>query len=279
MVHVTVDGQLVPEMHLHDPTLMQVGSNLDDFDAGLRGIKAGEEKTFEFTYPEDSEDEDLAGKKAVAEVQCVDVLRRTVPELNEEFATKAGFENLEALRARVKEMLQAQSDALADQEVNSALIEEVVRRATVHVPDEMLEREASERLAELIKAVERQGATLEDYLAAQKTDLTQLQAQLRDESQRTVTNTLVLLELARENQITISDKEVEEEVKRRAESEGVKTSQLRRVLNENGEIGQLRDRVFFRKISELLRSKAEIKESTAAKAAEPETKPTKGKKG
>lgn len=257
-VHVTVDGTLVPEMHLHDPTLMQVGSNLEDFDAGLRGVKAGEEKSFEFAYPEDSEDEELRGKTAVAEIHCVEVLRRTVPAADDSFAEKVGFENLEELRTRVSQMLQAQADSLADQEVNTELINQVVGRATVHFPDEMLEREVSERMAELIRNLERRGATLEDYLAAQKLDLAQLQAQLREESERTVTNTLVLLELARENNLTVTDKDVEEEVKRRAEVEGVKTSQMRRLLNDTGEINAVRDRVFFRKIAGLLREKAEI---------------------
>ena len=262
-VHVTVEGKLVPEMHLHDPTLMQVGSNLEGFDEGLRGMKASEEKSFEFTYPEDSEDEELAGKTAVAEVHCVEVLRRTVPTADDAFAEKAGFENLEALRTRFRDMLQAQSDAMAAQDVNSSLIDEVVRRATVSFPDEMLEREVSERMNELIKNLEARGAGLDDYLAAQKLDLAQLQAQLREESQRTVTNTLVLLELARQNNVTVTDKDVEEEVKRRAELDGVKTSQMRRLLNDTGEISAVRDRIFFRKIAGLLREKAEIKEVQA----------------
>lgn len=263
MVHVTVDGKLIPEMHLHDPTLMQVGSNLEGFDEGLRGLKAGEEKTFEFTYPEDSEDEELGGKTAVAEIQCVDVMRRTVPEADDEFAKKVGFDTLDELKGRVKEMLQAQADAVADQEVNGALIDEVVSRATVHFPDEMLDREVSERMAELIRDLQRQGAQLEDYLAHRKIELADLQAELREQSQRTVTNTLVLLDLARENGITITERDVEDEIKRRAEAEGVKTSALRRSLNDSGEINGVRDRIFFRKIADLLREKAEITEVAA----------------
>lgn len=262
-VHVSIDGELVPEMHLHEPTLMQVGSNLEDFDAGLRGIKAGEERTFEFSYPEDAEDESLRGKTAEAHIHCAEVLRRSVPEADDSFAEKFGFENVEALRTRVREMLQAQADGLADQEVNTELINQFVGRATVVFPDEMLEREVSERMAELMKNLESRGATLEDFLAAQKQDLATLQGQLREESQRTVTNTLVLLELARANNITITDKDVEAEVKARAEAEGVKTSQMRRLLNDTGEINALRDRIFFRKISELLRDNAEIQEVEA----------------
>lgn len=262
-VHVTVDGKVIPEMHLHDPTLMQVGANLEGFDEGIRGLKAGEEKTFEFTYPEDSESEELAGKTAVAGVHCVDVLRRTVPDADDEFAKKVGFDTLDALKARLKEMLQAQADVVADQEVNTDLISEVVGRATVHFPDEMLDREVSERMAELIRDLQKRGAQLEDYLAHRKIELSELQAELREQSRRTVTNTLVLLDLARDQGITVTEKDVEAEIKARAEVEGVKPSTLRRSLNDSGEMADLEHRIFLRKIAALLREKAEIKEVEA----------------
>jgi len=259
-LRITVEGiatEDVPE----GPTLLEVGTNLEEFDAGLRGIKAGEEKSFEFDYPESNEE--LSGKRATATIQAVEVLRRSVPEESDEFAAKVGFENMEALRTRIRELLQNQADALADQEVNDSLITEVVRRATVHYPDEMLEHEISERMSDLIKAVERRGASLEQYLAAEEKDLATLQGEMRQEAQESLTNSLVLLELARQNHIGVAEKDVEEEVKRRAEAENVKTSQMRRLLNDTGEMDAVRQRIFFRKVVAFIREKAEITEVTA----------------
>jgi trigger factor len=263
MVHVSVDGELLPEMHFHDPTLIQIGSNLDEFDAGMTGIKAGEEKSFDFTLPEDWEDEEKAGKTATAEIQAVEVLRRTVPEADDEFAKKVGFDDLEGLKTRVREMLQAQSDAMADQSVNNELIDSLVRGSEVHFPEEMIERELTERMDNLIAQLQQRGATLEDYIAANKTDLASLQAQMREEAEGTVRNTLVLLEVARRNQITVDERDIEDEVKARAESENVKASQIRRLLKETGEIDSIRNRIFFRKIAKVLRESAEIREVEA----------------
>jgi trigger factor len=259
---IQVEGEDEPEVD-HQLTMLQIGSNLEEVDAGLRGIKAGEEKSFPFTYPADDENPERQGRAATATLEAQEVLRRTVPAADDDFAIKAGFESAEALRARVREMLQGQADALADQEVNDHLIEEVVRRATVSYPDEMIEAEVTDRIRNIIQALEKRSLTLEDYLRSEQKDLAQLQTELRQEALDTVRNTLTLLQLARDNQITLTDKDVEAEVKRRADAENVKPSQMRRLLNETGEIGQIRNRLFVRKITAFLREKAEIAEVAA----------------
>jgi trigger factor len=260
---VSIDGEPVPDLSFPEPTLFEIGANLEEFDAGLRDLRAGEEKTFAFTFPEDLEDENLQGKQASARVSATEVLRRTAPEITEEFARLAGFESLEAMRARFREGLERQANALADQEMNEGLLQEVVRRSTVHFPQEMVEREVSSRLSNLLSALQKRSLTLDDYLAAEKKDLAQLQAELGEEAREALTHTLVLLEVARQNEIRVADAEVEQEVKRRAEAEDVKPSQLRRALNESGEIDVLRNRVFRRKVADFLRGKAEIREVAA----------------
>jgi len=259
---IQVDGEDDAEVD-HQLTMLQIGSNLDEVDAGLRGVKAGEVKSFGFTYPADDESPERQGRAATATLETQEVLRRTVPAGDDAFANKAGFESAEALRTRVREMLQGQADALADQEVNDHLIDEVVRRATVSYPDEMIEAEVSDRLGNMIQALEKRQLTLDDYLQSERKDLAQLQTELRAQALETVTNTLTLLQLARDNQITLTEKDVEAEVKRRAEAENVKTSQMRRLLNETGEIGTIRNRLFIRKITAFLREKAEIADIAA----------------
>jgi trigger factor len=262
-IHVMVDGELVEGMHYHHPTLIQVGSNFEEFDAGLRGVTAGEEKTFTFTYPADAEEEDLRGKTAEAAIEVVEVLRRTVPPVDEDFAVKAGLESLETLRERVRAGLQAQADAAADQDVNNTLVDELVRRATVHFPEEMVEREASGRVDNLIRALQTRNLTLNDFLAARKTDLATYQNSLREQARDSIRNTLVVLEFARQNGIRVSDKEVQEEIRLRAEIEGVKPAEMRRLLAETGDLDSIDDRIFFRKIAALLREKAQVTEVEA----------------
>jgi trigger factor len=261
-VEVTSDGEPVPDASFTQPTLIQVGANLESLDAGLKGMTTDEEKTFDFTFPDDFVDEELAGKSATAKVKVYEVWRRTVPEATDELAQKAGFENLEALTTRIRESLQAHADALADQELNEALVREAVKRSTVHFPDEMVEREVSDRMANLMQLLEQRSVTLDDYLAAQEKDLAALEEEMARDARESLTSTLVLIELARQNDVRVTERDVEDEVRRRAEEGGVKLSQMRRELRDSGELDQIRNRVWYRKVAELLRGKAEIREVT-----------------
>lgn len=259
----TLDGEVDEESSFAEPTLLQLGSNLDTFDAGLVGVKSGEEKQFRFTYPADFDDDELRGREAQVDAHIIEVLRRTVPEASDALAARAGFADLAEMKDKLQAMLQAQSDAAAEQDVNHSLVREAVRRSTVHLPDEMVEREVSERVDTLIQNLQRRGYTLDQFLASEKRDLAELQAEFREQATEKLSNTMVLLEVARANSIAVTDRDVEDEVRRRAEAENVKTSQMRRVLSDSGEIGAIRERVFYRKVLALLRDKAEIREVSA----------------
>lgn len=259
-VRTTIGGEDVEEATFLEPRLVQLGTNLEALDQGMIGMRAGEERTFEFTYPEDFDDDDKRGKTAVARVVTSEVLRRVIPEADDAFAVTAGFASIAELRDRVQTNLQSQADGVADQELTDGLVREVVRRSVVHFPEEMLDREASGRLRTLITALERRSLTLEMYLRSERKDLATLEAELRDQALESIRNSLTLIELSRQNGLILSEKEVETELRRRAEAEGVKLSQLRRLLGETGEIDTVRDELWFRKIADFLQERAEIRE-------------------
>lgn len=260
---ITVGDETIVDAPESEPLVLQVGANLAEFDQGILGLKAGDEKTFEFTYPEDYEDEAKRGQTASVSVKVFEVLRRTLPEANDEFAQRLGMDTAEALRARLREILEAQAEAQADSEMEHDLVHELVRRSTVEFPDEMVTRESSERLKRLVHTLEHRGATLEDYLASQETDLATLEKSLQAQARDTLTESLVLIEFGQQNGVRVSLEDVEEEINRRAEAEGVKPAQMRRTLSESGELENLQTQIFFRKVGQLLRSKAEIQESEA----------------
>jgi trigger factor len=259
-IEVAVDGQPVPEASFSEPTLLQVGTNLPEFDAGLTGAKAGEEKSFEFTFPEDYPNEELRGKTAQGKVAAIEVQRRTVPEASDEFAKRAGFDTLDALKQAVRDAMERQAEGLAERELNESLLKELIGRSTVHFPEEMAERQVSSRMNDLLQALERRGMTLDDYLESEKKDLAALQTELREDAIQGLSNTLVLLNYAEVEGIQVSEKEVEQEIKRRADAENVKTSQMRKLMNDTGEIDVVRHNILYAKVAASLRDKAEIRE-------------------
>ncbi len=260
---IHMDGQPVSEASIDEPTIVLLGANFETFDQALEGIKKGEERTFEFTYPDDFADEDLRNKPATATVKAYEIHKRHVYDADDDFAQKIGQESLESLKTQIKDALQRQADVVAENELHDSLMKQVQSAAHVHYPDEMVDHEASMALRGMISQLEARSLTLNDYLRSRDTDLRTLEAALKNEARERIERTLVLLEVARANDLALTEKEVEDEIKRRAEAEGVKLSQMRRYLNDNDEMQNLRDRLFYRKVTDFLESKAEITDVTA----------------
>lgn len=258
---VEVDGVPVPDLSFSEPTLFELGANLESFDAGLVGMRAGEEKRFEFPFPEELQDEELRGKTATAVVSALQVQRRVVPPLDEAFAARHGAEDLEQLRARMRAALQERMDSLAEQEVNDALLREVIRRSEIHYPQELVDQEVSAQMNRLLEMLRQRGFTLDDYLKANRTTLAQYQESLRKSAEESLAASLTLAELGRVHDLAVTPQELEGEIRRRAEAQQVKPAQLRRVLQDTGEIDQLRFSLYRAKVAAFLRARASISEA------------------
>ncbi len=131
----------------------------------LVGLSAGDEKSFEYTFPDDYPTEDLRGKSANFHVTCLDVKSRLVPEWSDDLAKTLGeFENLLDLRVKVREQLKAQLDQQTNSEYAQSVIEKAVEGAEVTYPPVLLDREIDDLIHDLGHQLERQKLTLEDYL-------------------------------------------------------------------------------------------------------------------
>lgn len=261
-VEISVAGEVVPEAGIDSPTWLQLGTNLPAFDEGLVGATAGE-KTFTFTYPDDFAMEERRGKQAEAKVDVTKVQRRVLPELDDAFAQSVGYDNLEALRAGVREQLDRRAAVLADSELEADILREVVNNAHVHFPEEMVTQEVADDIAGLVRRLERNGLTLERYLSAEEMDLQQLEEGYAGRARARIANTLVMMRVAGEHELEPTDAEVEEEIARRAEAAGTEPKVMRRVLEEQAELGTVRNGLFYRKVIDFLKSKNTIEEKKA----------------
>lgn len=262
-VQITVEGETVTDAGADTPVWLQVGANLPEFDAGLKGAVADEEKVFEFTYPEDFDNEERAGKKAEARVKPVKVQRRVVPDLDDEFAVGQGQENLEALRASVRSQMEERATSLADSELDNEILREIVARSTVHFPEEMVTREVADDINAFVKRLESRRATLRQYLDANEMDLSKLEEDYAGRARPRIANTLVLMEIARQNEISVDEGEVEGAIREQAEEAGVDPEMMQRVFEEQGNLRSLENRLFFRKVMDFLKSVNTIEEKTA----------------
>jgi FKBP-type peptidyl-prolyl cis-trans isomerase (trigger factor) len=112
----------------------------------------------------------------------------------------------------------------------------------------------------LLKGLERRGIEMDAYLAYQKKTLADLETQYAEEARQVITNTLVLSRIAHDNDISVSQAEVDAELQARAAEAGADPKVMRQVMQDQGEMNRLTNSVFMRKVMDYLKGVSVIKE-------------------
>lgn len=199
-----------------DYTLV-LGSNqfIPGFEEGIVGHEIGDEFDIDLAFPEDYHAKDLAGTKVTFSVTLKKVLESTLPELNDEFAAKAGsFTSAAELKADIKKEISAQKERQNVERFKDALLTELIEKSTVPVPEILV----SDQMASIEQDFERnllyQGLNLDSYFATNnfKDADDWREKEVRPTATRRVQAGLILAELTNVENITASDAEIDEHV-------------------------------------------------------------------
>ena len=194
--------------------LAENGTNpLPGFPAELVGAAEGDHLDFALDVPEIyPRMPALAGKRASFSVDVLDVLERSLPELNDEFAQGLpdGFENLEALRAEVRVALARASDEKANAEYRDLVVTALVEDAQLDLPPVLIEREADHILNEQFGFLESNNIRPEDYLASIGRTEDELRQEAETEAARRVRRSLTLSRVAEIENVEATEAEVSE---------------------------------------------------------------------
>ncbi len=181
--------------------LVELGAGVfpDQVESALVGAAAGEERTTS-----------VGEGRLVGTV--VDVRRRELPALDDAFAKDiAGVETVDALRTRLRERLQADAAARAQEAYEEQVITAVVDRASIELPVSMVEHEVDHLLADLVESLERRGFTLETYLQQSGKDVPGLREEVRPRAERRLKVRVVLDDIARREGFVPTQEEISEE--------------------------------------------------------------------
>lgn len=222
----------------HDDVTVQLGApgNPPGFDANLVGMSDGEARTFTIHFPESYPASDLANTDQAYAVTLKGVRRRVLPELDDEFAKDVGeFESLAALRERVRADLQEEAADTARRQVRSELFKQLSQRITFDLPTSLVEREVDRRLEEFARQLTTQNV---DPRQA-GIDWAQFREAQREPARDAVASALALDEIARREQITVADEDVDKEIERFATRAERTPAALRAQLEKEGGISRL----------------------------------------
>jgi trigger factor len=235
------DGEGQP-VHMDDVVVEIGGKNtMPEFTEHLRGASAGDEKTFEVKYPEDSNDQRLRGKTFDYTVKVLSLKKKSLPELNDTFAKELGdFTGIDDVKKRVRENMEAEKKHTAEHEAKDKLVAELVKRNDFEVPEAMVDRQIDVRLERGLRALASQGMRAEDM---KKMDLNRLRSGQRDQAVQEVKASLLLDRIADLEKLEVSDEEIDHEIEALALQTKQTSEAVRARLTRDGALDRIRNRI------------------------------------
>ena len=244
------DGQDKP-VHMDEVLVEIAGKNtMPEFTENLRGASAGDERVFEVTYAQDAQEQRLAGKTFTYTVKVQSIKQKSLPELDDQFATQLGeFKTLDEVRQRIREGMESERKHAAEHEAKDKLVAELVKRSEFEVPEALVDRQIDVRLERGLRALAAQGMKAEDI---KKMDLNRLRVGQRDQALQEVKASLLLDKIAEEEKIEVSDEEIDREIEALATQSKQTPEAIRARLTRDGALDRIRNRIRSEKTLDFL---------------------------
>jgi trigger factor len=226
-----------------DEVLVEIGgtNTVKEFTENLRGTNAGEERSFEVSYPADYNEQRLAGKTLVYKVQVKGIKKKSVPELDDAFAKELGdFQDLADLRGKLQQQMEANKRHQIEHAAKDKLIEQLVEKNNFPVPESLIDQQTNARLERGFRALAAQGMRVEDI---KKMDMQRLKAGQREAAIREVKASLILDKIALNENIEATDEDVNTELERLSTQMKQPVEALRQRLTREGALDRIRDRI------------------------------------
>jgi trigger factor len=243
--------------HNHQDVVVEMGAkaNPPGFDDQIRGLETGAEKTFTIHYPEDYSVAEMANTDVNYTVKVKDIRTRVLPNLDDEFAKDVGdFATLDALRERITADLQREAEGEADRQLRSDLLRALSARLTADIPDSLVERELDRRTEEFARRLSDQRI---DPRRA-NVDWDGFRDSQRDASRDAVKSALVLDEIARREQVVVSEEDLERDIAQYAERNGLAPAAVRARLEKDGALPGLAAGLRREKTIDLVLGRAQV---------------------
>ncbi len=199
---------------------LEIGSNkfIPGFEEQLVGKNIGEEFEIQVTFPEDYNQESLAGEEATFKVTIHDIKEKELPELDDEFAKDVSeFETLDEYKADLRSNLEEEMQQKQEAEQERVIIEAVVESAEVDIPESMIQTQVSNEVNEFGQRMSMQGLGIEQYFQLTGTSQSDLEDQLRPVAAERVKGDLVLAAIAEAEGIEVTEEDRMDELKEMAE--------------------------------------------------------------
>lgn len=202
---------------------------LIDFSQYIAGMKSGDDKEFDLPVPDAERYGVFRGKLAKAKIHVNELQRRELPALDDALAQTVGdYETLDALKEAIRSEVLVQKRRQADSEYSDKVIDELVKRATIEYPLQMIAPEVDALIERTAKRMKDQNMTLDEYLKALGKTEEEYREELKPTAEIRLRRGLVLNQIIKDEKIAVGEDEVEQQIDRMAEVYGARASDARK---------------------------------------------------
>ena len=253
---ITYKGQIEGETEAApvagENTLVEIGGKdtVEAFTTALRGAKPGQELKAEVIYPADYAEPKLASKTVAYEVEVKAIKKRTLPEMDDDFAKELGaYESYADLEARVREHLGLRKRRSVEGETKDRLLAALNERYPFPIPESLVQEQIDVRLDRGLRALAAQGMDTEQM---RKLDFGRLRAAQRDGATAEAKANILLDRIATEEKIVIADEELDRELQLAALQSREPLDTLKVRLTEDGGLARIREQMRREKTASVL---------------------------
>lgn len=234
---------------------LQIGSHsfIDTFEDQLVGLKVGEEKDVNVTFPEEYHAKDLAGKAAVFHCKINSIKHKEMPELTDEFVkASTSYESIEDMKAKLRENIEKNAQREADTKRRNEILKQATDNITVDIPEVMVENRVRNMIQELSVNLENQGMNLDAYLKYANMDMAKLREQYKESAAIAVKTDLMLDAVAKAEDIKVENADINAEIALLAATYGTTPQEVSKIIKKNHSIGNLVATVLHKKAANFI---------------------------
>ena len=242
------------------------GSFIPGFEDQLIGKNAGDDVDVNVTFPEEYHAEDLAGKEATFKVKIHEIKAKEIPELDDEFVQDVSeFDTVAEYKDSVKAKLEEQKQNEIKRAYQDEAIDKIVDKSTMELPDAMIDTQCENMINQFAQQMAQQGLSMDQYLQFSGLTLDQLKEQVRPDAITRIKSSLVLEQIAKDENIEVSEEEIDAEIEKMAKAYGMEADKLKEYMKRDISVTKAVDLV-MENVKE--RAKAKTKKEKEAEAEE-----------
>ena len=245
---------------------LEIGSHTfsDTFEDQLVGKNAGDEVEVNVTFPEQYQAADLAGKPATFKVKINEIKTKELPELDDEFAQDVSeFDTLAEYKESLKKNLEEKKENEAKRTKEDEAVQKIIDKSKMDIPEAMIDTQCETMIEEFAQRIAQSGLSMDQYLQFSGLTVDGLKEQVRPEALSRIQASLVLEQIAKDENIEVSDEDVNAEIEKMAASYGMEADKLKEYMGD-AEKDSMKKDLAINKAVELVMSN--VKERAKAKS-------------